>query len=272
MTKYNANEVYGERFYAVPKVFMTNDKYKKLSSDCKLAYGVLKDRFNLSVKNGWIDENGDIFFYFTIEDLCEYLGCAKQKAISIKKELIKAELLEAKRQGLKKPDILYLLKPEVTEKDIYKIQKDETLEAVGKYENHTSRSMKTIPLEVRKSSPNELELKELELKELERNNIIYSILDFYKFSLEDIGNIRGYFKINPIEVKKHLLIKQASKMDTMIKLGKPIYDKPIYFIRGYEALLEADNKSEVERDKRKAKQEAEEQNTSPVPFYNWLES
>jgi uncharacterized protein YggE len=272
MTRINAKQEFAERFFKIPKVFFTNEKYRKLSSDSKLAYGILRDRFNLSVKNGWLDDNGDIYFLFSNEHLAEILDCSSRTVVTIKKALIQAELLEAVKQGQNKADKLYIHMPEVSNDDIYKIQKDETLEAVGKCKNFTSGSAKFASPEVQNLHPNELELKELELKELERNNIIYSILDFYKFSLEDIGNIKGYFKINPLEVKKHLLIKQASKMDTMIKLGKPIYDKPIYFIRGYEALLEADNKSEVERAKRKAKQEAEEQNTSPVPFYNWLES
>lgn len=123
---YNINEEYREKFYQIPKVFFTNPKYIKLSNDAKMAWGILRDRLDLSIKNGWVDsKTGNIYFYYKNENLQTILNCKKDKVIKIKKELIEVELLLQERQGLNKTNKLYLVKLEVTEDDIYKIQKQE---------------------------------------------------------------------------------------------------------------------------------------------------
>nr|WP_265736255.1 replication initiator protein A [Staphylococcus aureus] len=61
---YNINEEYREKFYQIPKVFFTNPKYIKLSNDAKMAWGILRDRLDLSIKNGWVDsKTGNIYFF-----------------------------------------------------------------------------------------------------------------------------------------------------------------------------------------------------------------
>ena len=116
---YKAQEIYGETFFQLPKVFFTNDKYKNLSNDAKVAFALLKDRFNYSVKNNWIDQDNNLYFVFTNEELMTLLQAGNQKVIKIKKELEKAELLFQKRMGLNRPNHLYLLRPEVEATDVY---------------------------------------------------------------------------------------------------------------------------------------------------------
>ncbi len=98
----------GERFFRVPKLLFESDFYKKMSSDSKLLYAILKDRFDLSVKNNWIDDDGNIYFIFTVAEIGEMLGCGKDKVIKLKRELKKYDLLEEVRQGLNKPNLIYL--------------------------------------------------------------------------------------------------------------------------------------------------------------------
>ncbi|HDP5822979.1 TPA: replication initiator protein A [Staphylococcus aureus] len=180
---YNINEEYREKFYQIPKVFFTNPKYIKLSNDAKMAWGILRDRLDLSIKNGWVDsKTGNIYFYYKNENLQTILNCKKDKVIKIKKELIEAELLLQERQGLNKTNKLYLVKPEVTEDDIYKIQKQEnTVESsngkeVGKTdfknsEKPTSRTLKNRLLEVDKTESNDTELSYTELSYTEINDM-----------------------------------------------------------------------------------------------------
>lgn len=59
---YKAKEIYGETFYQLPKVLFTNPLYKGISNDAKVAYALLKDRFNYSIRNNWVDENDNIYF------------------------------------------------------------------------------------------------------------------------------------------------------------------------------------------------------------------
>lgn len=128
---YKAQEVYGETFFQLPKVFFTNDKYKNLSNDAKVAFALLKDRFNYSVKNNWIDQNDNLYFVFTNEELMSLLQAGNQKVIKIKKELEKAELLFQKRMGLNKPNHLYLLRPKVEATDVYQQIAAKTLDNNG---------------------------------------------------------------------------------------------------------------------------------------------
>lgn len=98
----------GERFFRVPKLLFESELYKKMSAESKLLYAILKDRFELSVKNNWIDADGNIYFIFTVEEIGEMLGYGKDKIIKLKKELKKYDLLEEVRQGLNKPNLIYL--------------------------------------------------------------------------------------------------------------------------------------------------------------------
>ena len=105
---------YGEQaeqfaFYRIPKVLFSKDKFWSVSVDAKLLYGILLDRMNLSAKNGWLDEAGRVYIIFTIEEIKESLGCAEKKAVKLLDELEKkAELIERKRQGLGKPNLIYV--------------------------------------------------------------------------------------------------------------------------------------------------------------------
>jgi len=78
-----------------------------------------------SIQNKWFDTDGNIYFIYTIKQLENILNCGNQKVNKIKKELEKVNLLIKKRQGLNKPNLLYLLKPEVIESDIYTTSEEE---------------------------------------------------------------------------------------------------------------------------------------------------
>jgi hypothetical protein len=83
-------------------------RYKDMTPLSKILYGLFLDRCTLSRANGWVDNQGRVFFYFTIEDVCGMLNISNKTAIKIIKELEKNELLEIVRQGLRKPNIFYL--------------------------------------------------------------------------------------------------------------------------------------------------------------------
>ncbi|MEB5953112.1 replication initiator protein A [Enterococcus innesii] len=136
---YTANEVYAEKYYQLPKVFFTNEKYKKMSNDSKVAYAILKDRFSYSVKNKWVDKHNRIYFVFTVEELKSILNCAEGKVAKIKKELTEMNLLFQERGGstwingtkVNTPNKLYLGKPEATAEDVYLIDAAESQATSG---------------------------------------------------------------------------------------------------------------------------------------------
>ncbi|MBY0077948.1 replication initiator protein A [Priestia aryabhattai] len=123
---YKADEEFKEKFYQVPKVFMVNERYIKLSNDAKVAWGILRDRHSLSVKNGWVEAGTlRIYFLYKNDKLCEILNMSEPTVIKVKKELKKAGLMHDRRMGQGNANRMYLLKPVVTEADVYKIQEME---------------------------------------------------------------------------------------------------------------------------------------------------
>ena len=74
-------------FYRVPKALIKVDLFEKMSGDAKLLYAVLLDRMNLSLKNGWQDENGNAYIICTIDEIMDSIRCARQKAVKLLDEL-----------------------------------------------------------------------------------------------------------------------------------------------------------------------------------------
>ena len=98
-------------FYRVPRILIKDKKFKNLSSDAKLLYGLMLDRMSLSMKNGWLDADNRVYIYYTTESIMNDLSCAKATAIKVLAELDSKKgigLVEKKRQGLGKPDIIYV--------------------------------------------------------------------------------------------------------------------------------------------------------------------
>ncbi|NTK79476.1 replication initiator protein A [Enterococcus faecium] len=162
MTDFNffkADRVYNELFYQFPKVFIVSDEYKKMKDSTKIAYMLLKARLEIAISKRQIDEEGNVYFTYTTNELCSVLNCQKQKAIAIKKELESFGLLLQKQMGFNKqlgknnPNRLYLAELNVSENDIYLLEKfdRENSENVDK-----SESMKIIPTPDEKSDTESL--------------------------------------------------------------------------------------------------------------------
>ncbi|WP_394189561.1 replication initiator protein A [Paenisporosarcina quisquiliarum] len=200
--KFRVQEEVGERFYRLPKIFFTSEQYKKMSNDAKIAFALLQDRLELSIRNQWFDEEGYIYFLFGNEQLSEILNCSKPTVIKIKKELQKADLLEEKRMGLSQSNRLYLLKPQVTIDDVMKLQEKKEyplfLEPQQKLKNLTSRNQNSLLQEVKKFNTNDTDLSDTDFKEtdylinqgiddIEMPVVIKEVLIKYKERLMDDG-------------------------------------------------------------------------------------
>ena len=137
---YEADNVYGALFFQFPKVLMYGEQYKHLSSDAKLAYMVLKDRLEYSLRNHWVDEDNHVYFIFTVQELQDLFNCATEKAVKIKKELQTANLLKQIQMGFNpktkknEPNRLYLSKLDVKATDVY---------LRGEYGQETPKSLVT---------------------------------------------------------------------------------------------------------------------------------
>ena len=149
-------------FYRIPKVLFTEERFKAISAEAKVLYGLLLDRMSLSAKNGWQDKENRVYIIFTIEDIMEAMGCADQKAGKLLYELeSKCGLIERKRQGLGKPNLIYV-------KNFVNPSESRFLNR----ENHDSGEVKITDQEPLKSRSNNTE----------NNNTEFSDTDSFPFT------------------------------------------------------------------------------------------
>jgi len=98
-------------FFRLPKIIVRDEKFKKISSDAKILYGIMLDRMSLSRENHWVDDQNRVYIIFTLNEVMKEFECCKRKAVSLMAELDSKSgigLIEKKKQGLGRPDLIYL--------------------------------------------------------------------------------------------------------------------------------------------------------------------
>ncbi|MEX3470901.1 replication initiator protein A [Staphylococcus hominis] len=263
--KYNLSQVKTERFYQLPKYLFEDAYFKKMSAEAKIMYALLKDRFELSLQNEWVDKNNNIYFIFSNKHLCEYLGYAEQKIIKLKKELIKFNLLTQERVGLNKPNRLYLLKPN------YDIKASHTKELPNsQFQNNEFGSSRTVNLsgqELPNSQSNDTDYNETNYIKT-NNNDTYDMNDkrltypnnhsdhsnhyhskfndeALKFQLleelpQSIQNYLNNFSVDEIKLIKSVLLKAKTSFNNSIDtyyLLEDIEIEILHVLKRFKAVL-----------------------------------
>ena len=95
-------------FYRIPKTLLTDPRYKNVSIEAKVLYGLLLDRMGLSVKNGWMDSDRRVYIYFTQDDAMQMMNCGHNKVVRLFAELDGTGLIERKKQGQGRPTRIYV--------------------------------------------------------------------------------------------------------------------------------------------------------------------
>ncbi|MBD5087983.1 MAG: replication initiator protein A [Clostridiales bacterium] len=187
-------------FYRVPRLLIKDVRFKGLSSDAKLLYGLMLDRMALSMKNGWLDEENRAYIHYTVENIMEDLGCARATCVKVLAELDSKKgigLIEKKRQGLGKPDIIYVKNFVVAEQDTDSQNKENKPDDTDvstevqnlnfkKFKNQTSRSSESEISEIQKpdfqkSNNRTSRSSEIELQEIQKS-------DFQRFKKQTSGS------------------------------------------------------------------------------------
>ena len=157
---YRVSDVVGSEFLRLPLSLLANPKYKQMSLEAKFIYSLLLNRLTLSQRNGWINENNEVYLIYTRQEASDVLNITYKKSIAAFKELIQNGLLHEQRQGLGAPNLLYVLKAELTDEDATEFEAafdgetpPEELEVPGNpqiCQNGTSRHAKTAHQELPK--------------------------------------------------------------------------------------------------------------------------
>ncbi len=140
---YKINEVTQHKYYQVPKELYTNPRYKTvINNDAKMLYALLLDRMELSRTNGWIEDDGTIFLIFKREDLADMLGICVTTVWRAIKQLKEVGLIEEKRQGLNRPNLIYIGKIDYSVPDNEVTETDEII-----VDDNTSESFVSSDIE-----------------------------------------------------------------------------------------------------------------------------
>lgn len=218
---YYGNEADQYSFFRIPKTLFTDLNFKKLSVEAKILYGILLDRMSLSIKNKWLDEENKVYIIYTIEEIMEVLNWGRNKSVKVMKEIEEIGLLEKKRLGLGKPNLLYV-------KNFIYTENNKTTEVskanLKKFKKQTSGSLENKPQEVSKEDSNNTNINNTDISDIDFNNTT-SISSskkrgekLQKNRLEE-ERLREIIKKNiSYEIFEKTRVKEKSKVDVMVNV------------------------------------------------------
>ena len=145
---YKNNEILENSYYQIPQELFINKLYKeKLNSDSKILYAFLLDRLSLSQKNHWFDELNRVYLIFTREEVQDKLCLSEKTVTKAFKQLTDTNLIAEKRQGLGKPNLIYVGK--IQHEEIITNIEQENLQVLNS-KNYGSREVKNTILDAEK--------------------------------------------------------------------------------------------------------------------------
>ena len=109
-------------YIPLPRFLLQDEQLREISNDAKVLYALLLDRASVSRQNGYVEPDGTIRLYFTLEQAQKKLHRSRQSATRIFRELEYSGLINRKKQGLGKPAVITLNYPA----DARLITKEET--------------------------------------------------------------------------------------------------------------------------------------------------
>ncbi len=236
----------------MPRWLFSDPKYKTMSLHAKVAYTFLLNRCQLSQRNGWVNDEDEVYIIFTRGELAEEMQISYKKAIACFAELQEANLIWEQRRGRGLANLIYLAaveheipqnyscapfvssnekvsaeNPEETQDkfmipDI--VNEEETPESVS--ENNISEEPE-LPKEQIKICPDDIsrpvETSCPDLSNLHTSNIYKNNIEKKEIDIQSVGLSKeeGMIKIS---VEKRKLDKQL--LDTILENSELDYLKP----------------------------------------------
>ena len=110
--RYTRQAIVTSAFLQMPRFLYAGEfAGNKISNNARNLYTLLLDRHKISIKNDWHDESGEVYIYFKREEMEQQLGISERTVTKVMQELKDLSLVEEKKQGLNKPNKIYLLSP-----------------------------------------------------------------------------------------------------------------------------------------------------------------
>ena len=221
-------------FVRVPKILLEHEAFQNISAEAKLLYCLLLDRTGISLRNGWKDKQDRVYIIFTVAEIQERMNCGNKKAIQLLDELeTKIGLIERKRQGLGKPNLIYV-------KSFYR-----TVDKYGerhflKCQNETSGGVKTPSQDMSKEHSNNTDNNKTDISHTDLSFIpgresngmkkIKDYEDYFRSQLDyDILLRNNFYDRETIEAILNLLVETCAVNRQTIRIAGD--DKPADVVR-----------------------------------------
>lgn len=107
---FKTNESVAFSFIQVPRALISDELYKNILAEAKILYGLLLGRMYMSQGEDWVDKDGYVFVYYSIEEIMETFHCTKPTAVKIRTSLKDNNLIHMVAQGQGKPHKIYPVK------------------------------------------------------------------------------------------------------------------------------------------------------------------
>ena len=120
-------------YVPLPRFLLQDETLRDISNDAKVLYALLLDRASISRQNGYVEPDGTIRLYFTLEQAQTKLHRSRQSATRIFRELEYSGLIVRRKQGLGKPALITLNYPSDAKliAKVNKIAFDDVIDSFG---------------------------------------------------------------------------------------------------------------------------------------------
>lgn len=229
---YKINEVLTHKYYQIPQELFSNELYKdNLNSDSKMLYGFLLDRLTLSQKHNWVDKENRIYLIFTREEVQEKLNLSDKTVTKAFKQLTNVGLVKEKRQGLGKPNLIYVGKMKYQETDNIQFQNrknydsgigDITIVESENLRGINTNNIKTDNINTYSINPHN-KTGFISLQEVKEKSKLYEFENEDKYILEDVINKLYYvdnLKVGAVNISSSKILSKLELItkDNLIQL------------------------------------------------------
>ena len=233
---YYGNESEQFIFYRIPKVLFTDNRFKKLSTEAKVLYGLMLDRMGLSIKNQWCDDDNRVYIIYTQEESMEHLNYGNEKIIKLYKELDEIGLIERKRQGQGRPTWIYV-KNFISTNTVTKNQ-DIGKSDIKTSEKQMSRSRKIGCADIGKTDTSNTDINKTDFNYTDINHINQSESETQTDKVDKLDKMDTYREIVKENIEYNILIQNISKdqINEIVELivETVVFPKNSYYINNTE--------------------------------------
>ena len=261
------NEVKNNAFYQLPQ-WLFDPEYKDMSLRAKVVYALIFDRRSLSLENNWYDKNGDVYMYFTNQQMMEKLNCSEKTIISSKKELEKYGLIKEVRQGVNRPNRLYINGTvKITGQELEKLQPG-TVKITGQ-ELEKLQPIKTNNINTNITNINDDDDRPQKLENIQSGTIAQTLRSRgFKLDQIQFQQLFDYIALDgmKIELVQLAISKSADNEARNFRYLKSILDN--WKKNGVATVEEAEQADEKYKSSKKPKTHNKRKEASPYPIKN----